>query len=52
MLAQLEANVENESYIMKALTCGVKIRNHGNDPIFHSKVDKFAEILDSLRKDE
>lgn len=37
---------------MKALTCGVKLRKHGNDPIFHAKVDKFADILESLRQAE
>ena len=52
MLSALEANWENESYIMKALTCGVKLRNHGNNPRFHAKVDKFAKILDSLRQHE
>ena len=52
MLTQLEANEENDDYIMKALTCGVKLRNHGNDPVFHAKVDRFAEILESLRQKE
>ena len=33
------------------MTCGVKIRNHGNCQRFKNNVDSFKDILENYNKD-
>ena len=52
MLDKYEINLENDEYIQKALTCGVKIRNHGECARFKRKVDGFKDILENYNKEK
>lgn len=52
MLDRFEENQENDEYIQKAMTCGVRIRNHGDDARFKAQVDGFKEILEGYNQNE
>lgn len=45
MIDQLEKNIDVNQYIQDALTCGVKINNHGDCSYFRKRVDRFKEIF-------